>query len=331
MAEGLFAPGQCRVPGLEPGVLEAAVVRVFPRTVLLLDWAADEAEVRARARNETLPDGAERWHRFFTRADAERITDPSFCMGMVRFEFSRHLRRGGTLPAELPLDGGGSGFAITRQGHVLTNYHLVTSEIGNLAREPGALNAEAICRTLRVQVARATPSGGWRREDARRAWLVSNPPERAAIHDRGDNTGELRHDMALLRVEPAPDAHLRLANRWPEVGEAVWMAGFPLRTARSAEARARFNYEDADATLRVSKGTVVRVDGGEYFETDCDGSMGNSGSPVLAADGTVLGLFSRATGEGPRNAFEYGHVTRVQVSAPLAIRGLRLQEVLDAS
>ena len=331
MSEGLFTPEQCPIPGLKTHSLKAATVRVLPRTVLLLDWAADTDEVRAKARNETLADGSERWHRFFTRADAERITDPGFRMGMVRFEFSKHLSNGGTLPAELPLDGGGSGFAITPQGHVLTNYHLVTSEIGNHNRKRGAINDEVLCRSLRVQVARPTSSGALSWEDARQVWLVSNPPESDAIHDRGDNTGELRQDISLLRVAPAPHAHLCLANRSPVVGEPVWMAGFPLRTARSLETKARFNYEDADSTLRISKGTVLRVEGSEYFETDCDGSMGNSGSPILSADGTVLGFFSRAVGDGPRNAFEYGHVTRVQVSALYARRALQLQETLDAS
>lgn len=328
MAEGLFTAEQCSIPGLAPDVLKAAIVRVLPRTLLLLDWAVDADEVRAKARNETLPDGSERWLRFFTRAEAEQIGDPSFRMGMVRFEFSQHLSRGGTLPAELPLDGGGSGFAITAHGHVLTNYHLVTSEIGNHRREGGAVGDEVRCRTLRAQVGRATDTGALRWEDAREVWLVSNPPQRDAIHDRGDNTGELRHDMALLRIAPAPGACLRLANRLPVVGEPVWMAGFPLRTARSVETRTQLDYEDADGTLRISKGTVLRVEGSEYFETDCDGSMGNSGSPVLAADGTVLGFFSRAAGDGPRNAFAYGHVTRIQVSALLARRTLQLRDVL---
>lgn len=331
MAEGLFAPEQCPIPGLQSDALVSAVVRILPRTVLRLDWAADAADARAKARNENCPDGTERWHRYFTRADAERITDPAFCMGMVRFEFSKHLREGGTLPADVPLDGGGSGFAITPQGHILTNYHLATSEIGNHGRERGVVNDEVMCRTLRVQVARASRGGVPAWEDAREVWLVSNPPQGAAILDRGDNTGELRQDFALLRVAPAPDAYLALADRMPVVGEAVWMAGFPMRTARSPEARMRFDYRDADGTLRVSKGVVMSVDGNDYFETDCDGSMGNSGSPVLSADGSVLGFFSRATGDGPRNAFEYGHVTRVQVSALLATRGLRLREVFEAS
>lgn len=327
MAEGLHRPARCPVPGLPSDRLAAALVRVMPRTTLLLDWARDADEARVKARNESQPDGSERWYRYFTREDAQRIADPHFAMGMVRFEFSRHLSDGGSLPAEVPLIGGGTGFAISARGHILTNYHLVTSEIANHRREAGAIQVEVPCRTLRVQVARRTGAGDWAWRDADAVWLVSNPPQSRAIHAHGDNTGELREDTALLRVAPAPDAHLALADRMPAVGEPVWMAGFPLRSARSEAAKARFGYDDANGDLRVSHGTVCALDGEDYFETDCDGSMGNSGSPVIAADGSVLGFFSRATGDGPRNAFEYGHVRRVQVAARLAARGLQLRPI----
>ncbi len=327
MAEGLHDPARCPIPRLPADRLAAALVRVLPRTVLLLDWARDAEETRVKARNESRPDGSERWYRYFTRADAEHIADSQFSMGMVRFEFSQHLKNGGSLPAEVPLIGGGTGFAITAGGHILTNYHLVSSEIGNHKRQDGRINIEMPCRTLRVQVAHPTETGDWVWRDADEVWLASNPPESRAIRDHGDNTGELREDTALLRVAPAPTAHLTLADRMPTVGEPVWMAGFPLRSARTAAARAQFGYDDANGDLRVSRGTVSSLEGTDYFETDCDGSLGNSGSAVVAVDGSVLGLFSRATGDGPRNLVEYGHVRRVQVSALLAARGLRLREL----
>lgn len=128
MAEGFFHPAKCPVPGLSTDQLSGALVRVLPRTVLHLDWASSAEEARQRARNESRPDGAECWYRYFTREDSQRIRDPQFHMGMVRPEFARHLRSGGSLPAEMPLDGGGTGFAVTAKGHVLTNYRLVTSE-----------------------------------------------------------------------------------------------------------------------------------------------------------------------------------------------------------
>jgi len=225
------------------------------------------------------------------------------------------------------LDGGGTGFAITSRGHVLTNYHLVTSEVGNHGREAGLVNVEVRCRTLRAQVARHSANGVWHWVDAEELWLVSNPPEQRAILAHDDNTGTLREDAALLRIVPGPSTHLSLAQSAPSLDDPVWMAGFPLRSARADASKARIGYEDADGTLRVSRGQVTHIDANDYFTTDCDGSMGNSGSPVMGSHGNVLGFFSRATGDGPRNAFEYGHVARVQVAARLAIEGLRLNEI----
>jgi S1-C subfamily serine protease len=324
MAEGLFTPMQNPIPGLSLETLTGALVRVLPRTWLVLDWAASAEEARARARNESMPDGSEYWYRFFLREDAARVNDPMFAMGMVRHEFANAIEAGATLPVTVPLDGGGGGFAISSAGLVLTDYHLVTSEIGNHGRSAGAIGNEVRCKTLRVQYARRVGAAQWAWHDADAVRLVSNPPEAPAVRDRGDGTGELLEDIALLRIDPAPAAWLELDPVAPAVGTRVWMAGFPLRTARPAAARAQVGYADADGTLRVSTGRITAIDAAGYFSTDCDGSMGNSGSPVMGESGRVLGVFSRATGDGPRNAFEHGHVTRVQVSASLAIHSLAL-------
>jgi hypothetical protein len=45
-------------------------------------------------------------------------------------------------------------------------------------------------------------------------------------------------------------------------------------------------------------------------------------SGLQCPSGKVIGLFSRATGNGPRSAFEHGHLWRVFVCSTLAIDGL---------
>jgi S1-C subfamily serine protease len=323
MSEGLFAPTALPIPGVTVDRLSAALVRILPRTLLVIDLADSADEAERLARNEAQADGSEHWYRFFTRADLDRVHDPVFAMGMVRHEFARLVRNGASFPATTPLDGGGTGFAISRHGHVLTNYHLVTSEVANFGREAGVLHRDHACRTLHVQVGQAG-GDGWNWRDAESVTLVSNPPESRAIIPVAPGRGELREDTALLRIVAAPAAHLALGERMPAVGDPVWMAGFPLRTARAPQALAARRYADADGSLRVSAGTVTHVDAAGYFTTDLDGSMGNSGSPVFDRDGQVIGLFSRATGEGQRNAFEYGFVQRVHVASALALRGLEL-------
>jgi len=159
-------------------------------------------------------------------------------------------------------------------------------------------------------------------------WLVSNPPTARALEEDAAGLSHPREDTALLRVEPPPAHFLRLAPGDAAHGMRIWMAGFPLRSARRPEALAAHGYRDADGSLRVASGQVTVSSHADYFEADVDGSMGNSGSPALDATGSVVGLFSRATGHGPRNAFEYGHVSRVFVRSRVAVAGLGLAAVL---
>lgn len=328
MAEGMFDPFELAISGVDVNKLVASMVRIMPRTILEIDIASTSAEASALARNEALPDGSECWHRYFTPDDFKRVRDPVFTMGMVRNEFAQLVRRNACWPARIGLNGGGSGFSINGNGHVLTNYHLVTAEVANHRREHGRIANETLCKSLKAQVARRAVNGKWEWHDAQAVWLVSNPAEANAVVKTGEHSSELREDTALLRIEPPPEACLELSERVLEKGESVWMAGFPLRSARDEKRRRELGYSDADGSLRVSTGNVTAVDGAEYFTTDLDGSMGNSGSPVFDSSGRVVGMFSRATGDGPRNAFEFGHTWRVHVTTQLATDGLALAQFL---
>ena len=70
----------------------------------------------------------------------------------------------------------------------------------------------------------------WRDADA--VWLVSNPSTARALEKESDGLLHPREDTALLRVDPPPRSHVTLSDRIVKAGERVWMAGFPIRSAR---------------------------------------------------------------------------------------------------
>ncbi len=121
MPEGLFTPDQVELTGIKHERINAALVRIKPRTRLILDVVDTQDQVTRLSRNESDADGTERWFRYFLKDDLKRIDDPAFRMGMVRWEFSQLVKSGARFPAETWLDGGGSGFCISAAGLILTN------------------------------------------------------------------------------------------------------------------------------------------------------------------------------------------------------------------
>jgi len=324
MSEGLFEPHRLAIPNVHVDSLIGALVRVAPSTLLRLALVDSAEEARLIARNEMLPDGTELWHRAFVRADTARCDQPGFALNMVSHEFCTLVKQGASFPQTVRLAGGGSGFAVSAAGHVLTNLHLVSSEVEHHRREEGAVNTEVRCAQLQAQVARRDANGSWQWHDCDAVYLVSNPPYSRGFRKDAEGNWHLQEDTALLRVEPAPTGYLPLSMRRVSVDEPVWMAGFPLRTARHAASCERVGYRNADGTLRVSSGRVTGEEGEDYFVADLDGSMGNSGSPVFDGDGLVVGMFSRAFGDRMSHVQEYGHISRVQVRASVAAKGLEL-------
>jgi S1-C subfamily serine protease len=134
MAEGFFHPDQLAIPNLDVNRLMGAMVRILPKTLLVLDIAESAEAALELGRNESRPDGTECWYRFFTREDMARVHEPEFSMGMVRHEFSQLVKEGGSFPATVWLKGGGSGFCFDPRGLILTNYHLVTGEVASYQR-----------------------------------------------------------------------------------------------------------------------------------------------------------------------------------------------------
>jgi hypothetical protein len=117
-------------------------------------------------------------------------------------------------------------------------------------------------------------------------------------------SGEVRHgktiaalpkdDLALVRIEPFDDWKGReIRTDAPSLGESVWALGHPFgftpEMVPALEGLLRWS---------VSRGVVSAV-GTTLIQVDAPLNPGNSGGPVLDADGRIVGIASRKLrGEG---------------------------------
>ena len=98
----------------------------------------------------------------------------------------------------------------------------------------------------------------------------------AAIAVRGVLRLDKAHDLAVLDIGGSGHDYLKLSTAKPAVGTRVYAIGNPL---------------GLDGTL--SEGVVSgwpELDGVLYIQTTAAISPGSSGGPLLAADGTVIGI-----------------------------------------
>jgi hypothetical protein len=89
-----------------------------------------------------------------------------------------------------------------------------------------------------------------------------------------------RHDIALIAAAaPEGAAVLEFAPDQPSQGEQVWVWGFPLGTTIASEPS-------------VATGIVSATETAQGFiSLDVSGAPGNSGGPVVNAQGKVVGIF----------------------------------------
>ena len=206
----------------------------------------------------------------------------------------------------------GSGVIVDPRGYVLTSWHLVA----------GGRKTDLV-DTVSVMLGELSPTGRMVKVDRRHdAVVVKRDPVR---------------DLALLQIkDPPPNlAAVRLAAAPPRAGDKVtaigntslgflWASkscsvgtiGDPQSDASpttsvdcaavganqdpAAAARARSQCEDgkkraADALLRAAQGVTI--------QTDCPLTAGDSGGPLLASNGELVGLNESPRVDGQRNAF----------------------------
>ena len=319
MGEGFYRPHEIDLPAAVRAALPA-VVRVYTRIQLWVHvYPTPEQTQEARQRpgayqTQYRPEGGVIWPSHLSSTDLLALrNDPLARIQAGRFELveaTRHLDPPDLRePAQVltrTLGSGATGFILGFRGDravIATNYHLAREAIGRHARQDGVYDWQPVpTRDVRIGT-NLVPENLTYDHVLEEVELVCN----ASFDDwQGGN------DWALLTVPAAslPVARgLPLAAR-PSAGEEVWGLGFPARSARPEKT----GYADADGTLRVTHGVLLGTEtGGAGWRAELDGLSGSSGSPVMNAQGEVVGLLRNHThyhfpDTGPidRRFMEYG-------------------------
>ena len=150
-----------------------------------------------------------------------------------------------------PAQSFGTGFAVTKGGHVLTSYHVVKG-----------------ARDIRVFM-----------------------PERESRHTATLVAFDERADFALLKVDIATEP-LKVSDfSTVPVGIEVFSLGFPQPSIQGR-------------SLKITSGILNSLEGWKgdkgSFQFSAPTQRGNSGGPVLTADGSVLGLIQGKLGVSTR-------------------------------
>jgi len=150
----------------------------------------------------------------------------------------------------------GTGFLISREGHLVTNYHVV-----------GKLTRLRVTMFRRVAGKAAGP-GGFEKVELRKVKIVALQPLR---------------DLALLKLDPEeadgrlPDPVVINDRDDLRVGDMVFAIGNPLGMERSV-------------TQGIVSSTTRTIDQMRLIQTDAAINPGNSGGPIFNARGEVVAV-----------------------------------------
>jgi hypothetical protein len=186
------------------------------------------------------------------------MEDPNSPYEVGIADIVRSFKDVNTFPAEriVPLTGWANATFISRDGLLLTNYHVVREQIEALDRQGGCAGV-APAAYLRAEIPRVSGNEivGW--IPVHHLDLVSNLS--AADWQSG-------MDGALLQMrDNLPHDYLEVRQTQAKVDEPIWLYGFPCATHRAPASLQRLGYEDADQSLRVSIGNVTQLSGADFL------------------------------------------------------------------
>ncbi|HEX8807004.1 MAG TPA: trypsin-like peptidase domain-containing protein [Candidatus Aquilonibacter sp.] len=289
--EGFFTPAQTHAPFDQTHVLRSLVritANIYWDTIVLNDQPGVDTLKQSftlypgTGRKSYLPQGVVLWHIIVTKQQLlAMMEDPNSAYEVGIADIVRSFKGVTTFPAEriVPLTGWANATFISRDGLLLTNYHVVREQIEALGRERGCAGTVPAAY-LHAEIPRVSGNQivGW--IPVQHLDLVAN---------LSATDWQSGMDGALLQMrDNLSHDYLQVRETAANVGEPIWLYGFPFATNRNASALQRLGYENADQSLRVSIGNVTQLKGPDFL-ADADGTSGDSGGAMLDARGALLG------------------------------------------
>jgi S1-C subfamily serine protease len=162
----------------------------------------------------------------------------------------------------------GTGFIISKDAHIMTNYHVVAEKITRRN-----WRGEEITEQYDVQEIRVVTKAGTRHVAGASARVIAADP---------------KNDLAILKADELAVKDYLKFGEYAELTETqnVWCFGYPLgeKLAEDQHGPSITITQGQITSLRKRDGKLQRV------QTDASVTAGNSGGPVVDADGNVIGV-----------------------------------------
>jgi len=169
----------------------------------------------------------------------------------------------------------GTGFFVHRDGYIITNNHVIADEIGMYLF---GKQHDVPTKILSLEV---VIGSGTEHERTLAAKVVGRDGKR---------------DLALLKVRYKPENWLDITS-FPEVKmvQPVWIIGYPFGGFLAGDAVDQTGSANPELTVNSGIVTSLRHEQGgglKAVQTDAAVNPGNSGGPMLDADGRVVGVIN---------------------------------------
>ena len=199
-------------------------------------------------------------------------------------EVITHIANGGSLPYKTPHAGSATATLVSREGHVLTNFHLITTQLWYVDQ---------------LQTEEQIKQGYFKKlpfyeydsigESAPHIELFTEDHQSLGTANVLYLNPQL--DLAVLKlINPPTISPSFTRNTPPKRHEPIWQWGYPPHTSRDQKLREFLGYENASGQLTYSPSLILSDPTQPLWYTDADFAFGSSGSTVVGSDGAILGV-----------------------------------------